>query len=350
MEYIKEHYAAEWQTDGWVKITAAKEGSHRVFWSAGPEGFSDDNELEAFKTTTIVPNPLGWRRCYYHIISGDGYSVTTPRNLIPDGISNLRDLGGYNTADMSCFLKYGVLYRSGSLFYKEPQKKAFVESLSLRQVVDLRIPEEAAGKYADPVIPGADYINVSPMKKTDMKQVINSMNDLAELNAEQAAAAYRDVFNAYSTMIFGSEAYQTMFRLLIDGKLPLLYHCSAGKDRTGVATALILMAVGIPRETIIYDYMLTNQVRAEFINRYMAAFKERCGDNEEILESLGFFIKVSLEAIQSTFDAIDGKYSDINVFFEKELLVTQSDIEKLKSMLLVEHKLGKIRADKPNRG
>jgi len=339
MEFVRENYTAEYMDEDIIKITAAHEGSHRIFWSALAEGFSDDNELESFEKTTIVESPLKKRRCYYHVVSQHGYSVVAARNLIQDGVSNLRDIGGYNTADMKSFVKHGVLFRSGLLHYKEKDKKQFVESLGLKQIIDFRMPEEATGKHADPVIPGADHINLSPLEKSKMRQFVKTLDELLELSGEQAINAYEDVMGAYKTMMFGSEAYQKMFRLILDGKLPLLYHCSAGKDRTGIATALILTALGVPRETIIYDYMLTNEVRADFIKRRVAEFAEKCGGDRLVLKAMGFFITVNVEAIESTFRAIDEKYSNVEDYFEKELLVTKSDTEKLKSMLLVSHNM-----------
>lgn len=335
MQYFRENYTATWHNND-ILITAANGGNHTAFWSAQPDGFTDDNELPSFEKETVVSNPLGKRRVFFHIFSDNGYSVVSPRNLIPDGVSNLRDLGGYNTADMQHFVKHGMLYRSGILYYKEQEKMDFIKNLGLRQIVDFRMPEEATGQYADPVIPGADHINISPLAIEGMRQFVKTLDDLLNLPGDRAVVAYQDVYNAYSTMMFGSTAYQEMFRLLLAGKTPLLYHCSAGKDRTGIASALILAALGVPRETIIYDYMLTNEVRADFIKRRMAEFSQKSSD-EAVLEAMRFFISVNLNAIESTFAAIDGKYSAMEEFFEKELFVTENDIEKLKNRLLVKH-------------
>ena len=340
MDYIRENYTADIQSDKTIKITAHKKGNHRIFWSAFSEGFSDDNELEAFEETTTVQNPLGARRCYFHIISDDGYSVVAPRNLLPNGRTNLRELGGYNTADMKSFVKHGMLYRSGLFFEKEPETMSFLRNLGLKQIIDFRMPEETAG-YEDPPIEGADHVNLSPMHMLKMKQFVKTLEELLHLDGDKAIEASQDVFDAYSTMIFDSEAYRTMFRLILDEKLPILYHCSAGKDRTGVASALILMALGVPRETIVYDYMLTNEVRAGFIEERVADFKSKYGgDDENVLKAFKFFISVSIEAIESMFAAIDERYSDIGEFFEKEMLVTPRDIEKLKERLLVKHRIG----------
>ena len=340
MDYIRENYTAEIQSDKKIKITAYKKGNHRIFWAAFPEGFSDDNELEPFEETTTVENPLEPRRCYFHIISDDGYSVVAPRNLVPDGRTNLRELGGYNTADMQSFVKHGMLYRSGLLIEKEAETMSFVRSLGLKQIIDFRMPEETVG-YEDPPVAGTDQVNLSPMHMLKLKRFVKTLEDLMNLSGDKAIEAYQDVFNAYSTMVFESEAYRQMFRLILDEKLPMLYHCSAGKDRTGVASALILMALGVPKETIIYDYMLTNEVRAAFVEKRVADFTSRySGDNENVIRAFRFFVSVSVEAIESTFAAIDARYSDIGEFFEKELLVTQSDIEKLKDMLLVKHRIG----------
>ncbi len=338
MEFTREHYVTEWQSDGSVLITAMLPGTHKAYWSSTATGFTDDNEIGVFETSTVVHNPLGNRRCYYHVISEHGYSVVAPRNLIPDGTSNLRDIGGYNTADMRRFVQYGLLYRSGMLSYYRDERLEYLQSLNLRQIIDLRMPEEVVQKYVDPPIAGADHINLSPLNAAEMNQFVATLDELAQLTPDRAVVAYQDVIGTYRTAIFGNAAYQRMFRLLLEGKLPLLYHCSAGKDRTGMASALILMALGIPRETIIYDYMLTNDARANLVEKLMLEFARK-NDDPTVVEALGFFISVRIEAIESMFAAIDEKYDTVADFFKTELLVTKEEIEQLQRMLLVEHQI-----------
>lgn len=341
METVREDYEAAWRPDGQIEILPQRPGRFTVYWSSSPVGFTDDNEVGSFEGTAVVGNPLAPRRCYYHIFSGHGYSVAVPRALIAEGAANLRDIGGYNTADGSAFVRYGALFRSGALARLTTEQREFAAELGLRQIVDLRLTQEITPEDADPVFAGAEYAHLSPLKLNDISRYIHTCDDFLGMSAEQAMECYRSIFDAYSMMPFGNEALRGLFALILNGRLPLVYHCVGGKDRTGVATALILLALGVPRETIVYDYMLTGTLRAHTVERRIEEYRQKGGADEGVVAAMRAFLGVSLEAIGSMFSAIDAAYSDIEEFFEKELLVPASDMQRLRDMLLIKHKESK---------
>lgn len=337
MDFVREDYEAIWRDDGTVEIVPHRPGRFTVYWSSSPMGFTDDNELGRFEGAAVVGNPLAPRRCYYHIFSGHGYSVAAPRAMIAGGAGNLRDLGGYNTADGLAFVRHGALFRSGMLARLTPEQREFAAGLGLRQIVDLRLAQEIVEGAGDPAFAGADYCHLSPLKFEDILRYVYNYDDFLGWSAEEAMETYQSIFDAYSTVIFGNEALQSLFRLILDGRLPLVYHCVGGKDRTGVATALILMALDVPRETIIDDYMLTGTLRGHTAERRVAEYREKGGTDEGVVAAIRAFLGVSVEAIGSMFEAIDAAYGNVGEFFEKELLVPPSDRQKLKEMLLINH-------------
>lgn len=338
MSYIKEDFVTTQQPDGRCLIEAAQPGEYKIYWSASPTGFTDDNELEPFTHTTLVENPLGaHRRCYYHIFSPQRYGVAATRVLIPDQFTNLRDAGGYNVADGSAFVKYGTLYRCSVLTELDEAGKKLLDSLGLRSIIDFRTEMEAQ-RQPDPEVPGAEYRNLSPMLVPDINQFASSLSDLKNLGPEIAIQAYQSIKESYRTMVF-SPAYKEMFRMLLDRKTPMLYHCAAGKDRTGIASALILTALGVPRETIYDDYMLTNAARSELIKSMGAKMAQVMGEGEAVSKAIQFFVGVELSSLEGSFEAIEEKYSDIGDYFKQEMDVSANDIEQLKRDLLVPHKI-----------
>jgi protein-tyrosine phosphatase len=129
--------------------------------------------------------------------------------------------------------------------------------------------------------------------------------------------------------------YKRMLRLILDGQTPMIYNCSAGKDRTGVATALILTLLGVPRETVIEDYLLSNQYykpempkAGEKEDPMMAAFRRLPPD---VIQALMGVERMYLEA---AFEAIETREGGWDRYVREDLGLTAADQEKLKALLL----------------
>lgn len=190
-----------------------------------------------------------------------------------EGAVNFRELGGYAAADGRT-VRHGLLYRGGNLdALQSPADQAVLRSWHLKDILDLRSAGEA-DKHPDPVVSGAVYHRVCAMRMTDGSEMDFSSTGIERLAAEKAAfekAAGHPVHDfdwfsvLYRQMPFGNPAYHTLFRLLEEHRGPLLFHCTCGKDRTGIAAMLILLALGVPRETALADYMLTNVYRRQII-------------------------------------------------------------------------------------
>lgn len=190
-----------------------------------------------------------------------------------EGAVNFRELGGYPAGD-GRRVRYGLLYRGGNLdALQSPADRAVLESWHLRDILDLRSAGECI-KHPDPEVPGAEYHRVCAMRMADGTEMDFSSSGIERLAAEKAAfekAAGHPVHDydwfsvLYRQMPFENPAYHTLFALLEQHRGPLLFHCTCGKDRTGIAAMLILLALGVDRETAVRDYMLTNTYRHEII-------------------------------------------------------------------------------------
>ena len=172
-----------------------------------------------------------------------------------DGASNLRDLGGWQMAD-GRRLRLGHLYRSATLAHLTERDMATIAGLGLRTVCDLRGMEEAAHRPSR-LPEGAERIHL-PIEPT----VGASLADLMQRElstGEDVVDLLRRAYLDYGTRFIG--AYRDLFDLLLEpGRHALLFHCSAGKDRTGLAAALILTALGASRETVMEDYRATDRL------------------------------------------------------------------------------------------
>lgn len=167
-----------------------------------------------------------------------------------DGADNTRDLGGLPAADGG-YTRFGRLLRAGTLQDLTADDVTYLtEILGIKAVVDLRLPDEAAREgSALSGIPGIRYFSLP-------------LSSAGKIRSDLVAdAAEMDVVGHYVALLEGSAAnIVTAARLFADAVTrPAIFHCAAGKDRTGVLAAVVLDAVGVGREAIIADYALTGQ-------------------------------------------------------------------------------------------
>ena len=185
------------------------------------------------------------------------HEAVLPRVIALQGCSNLRDLGGYRTAD-GRRLRMGRVFRGASLANLTDADLARFAALGIRTVCDLRGVNEsgrAPSRMPDSDPPEVVALPIEP-------RVGASLRDLLARNATKGEDMYAVLQTAYSA--YAGEhlpRYRRLFELLLEGgRLPLLFHCSAGKDRTGFGAALLLTALDVPEETVMADYLATNRV------------------------------------------------------------------------------------------
>ena len=179
-----------------------------------------------------------------------------PRVIPLEGCSNLRDLGGYRTADGGR-VRTGRVFRGASLANLTDADLAQLATLGIRTVCDLRGVRES--ERAPSRLPGADTPEM--VRLPIEPRVGASLRDLLqreEATGEDTYALLQAAYAAYAGEHL--PRYRALFALLLDGRLPLLFHCSAGKDRTGFGAALLLTALGVPREVVMADYLATNRI------------------------------------------------------------------------------------------
>ena len=168
------------------------------------------------------------------------------------GGCNLRDIGGCPTADGRT-VRRGVLYRSGVLTYLTPADHAAIAPAGIRTIVDLRRDDEIAAEptaWAGPVRNLSWHLDES---------IASSQRGAPWEHAASGAEAREWMVRSYATMKdWLARPLRGLFDVVLDGSTPLLFHCAAGKDRTGFCAAMVLGLAGVGEEAIIADYTLTN--------------------------------------------------------------------------------------------
>jgi len=176
------------------------------------------------------------------------------RVLPLQGGNNFRDLGGYRTTDGRT-TRWGLLYRSGAMNNLTPADFATLARLGIRTVCDLRDKNERAAQAV--AWPAASAPRVLADDYTLDMRALAAVFGGAAPTGESARAAMASSYPAMLGQFNGQ--YRRMFAELLAGEAPLAFNCSAGKDRTGIAAALLLTALGVPREAVIEDYLLSNR-------------------------------------------------------------------------------------------
>lgn len=179
--------------------------------------------------------------------------------------ANFRDLGGVSTKYGP--IRHGVLYRSAALCVLNAADTSTVGSLHIKTVLDFRLPDEAAKQGLDP------------------SGVGTSVNIPLDVKGATSAETYYRGFLADNRA-----GVKRVFGILADAKdLPVLYHCASGKDRTGIVTALVLMSLGTPRDTITADYLKSRaagEVKKQWLDLVYASV-DQAGGIDRYLDSCG---------------------------------------------------------------
>ena len=188
------------------------------------------------------------------------------------GATNFRELGGY-PADEGKTVRWGQIWRGVcTARLTDPADRARLDALGLRLILDLRSTAEAQAE-PDYVPDGARLVQICALCGDDGHEISFAPGDIERM-MHTAREGENILYRMYRQMLFGNKAFKELFRALEAGETPILFHCSAGKDRTGVAAMLILLALGASDETICADFVQTNVCRKAEIDALLADHAE----------------------------------------------------------------------------
>jgi len=241
---------------------------------------------------------------------------------------NLRDLGGYKTQNGK-HVKKGYFFRSSRLMDFNQAELKILNSLNIKKIYDLRSKKEVKDS-PDPTLKGAEYIHSSAAARADGTEVNFSPAALIAENVYSKECNDEFTHKVYGNLPF-SYAYKRMFEDIVAGNVPILFHCSAGKDRTGIAAILILLALGVDEETAMYDYMLTNEYRKEYIERFKKDFPLTKLDGE-LAGMLLAYEGVTYTNADYSLKRIKEKYENYDEYFEKEYNLDKDALQRLRDL------------------
>lgn len=236
------------------------------------------------------------------------------------GATNFRDLGGYPGRGGRP-LRWRRLFRSDHLGALTDVDRATLAALGLARCVDFRGRAERAATPCE--LPGVVQHSLA-IEPT----VVQRMQDLTaagqRLSAAVVADLMRDLYRAL--VVEQAPRFAELFEHLLASDAPLVFHCTAGKDRTGVAAALVLSALGVPRELVLQDYLLTNEV-------FRHPPLPRSDTPPEVLAVLW---RVQLDFLETALQAIEAEHGSVERYLGARLGLTPAALDALAARYLQE--------------
>lgn len=261
-------------------------------------------------------------------------STSGPQGITLAGAPNFRDLGGYRTAD-GRVVRRGRVFRSGDLAKLTDEDLGRLEDLGIRTVVDLRLEFEVGVFGRDRLPRGASYRSL-PIIAGGMDPAAHEALKAGDL------AALPDLVEANRGFIRDntSELGELLTMLSEPANLPLVFHCIGGKDRSGVVSAVVLSALGVPWETVREDYLRTNDRFRDRVEEQLALlarttrYGNRVGLREEMLSAARRFFVLEPGYIDAARDEMIAMSGSIDGYVRDALGVPEEVVSRLCDDLL----------------
>lgn len=329
-------------------VSRINKGNYQIHWRSFPEGkirvavadsprnvlngeFICEVEFDAASggASLVIPDTHGV--AFFHFRSPEGEETLITDRLLPlQSASNFRDFGGYHTIDGKR-LRWQMLYHSGHLGTLTENDKKLIADLDIGLVCDFRTSREIEmhpsrfDKRHQPIIL---TLQLDPGDNIGFVEWVKTNPDPEELD--------RTIVQNYHAInrqlaIDNAPVYRKMFFALLESECPALIHCTAGKDRTGVGAALILSLLGVPEQTILEDYLLTN----EYIDTQQALrwYSNLIGIklDSRIADSL---FGVREHYLQSAFDSIRKEFGTMENYFREAMQLDSEAVRTFQKRFL----------------
>jgi len=223
------------------------------------------------------------------------------RHLNLAGASNFRDLGGYLTRDGRT-VRWRQIFRSNHLGHLTDDDAAILRALGVKSAFDFR----GTGERTEALCGMPDItVHSLPVEPTVVAALRAIAASGTPLSADHAVEVMRDSYRSYVQQ--NTPRFRTLFAHLLEDRAPLVIHCTAGKDRTGFACALILHTLGVPDDVISEDYLLTNQ----FYRRDPNSASDLPDHVKQVLGAVQpAFLGAAFEAIDADYGSLENYLKD----------------------------------------
>jgi protein-tyrosine phosphatase len=266
---------------------------------------------------------------FFKLVSADGSGLMVgERRPFVEGCPNLRDLGGYEATD-GRRVKWGLIFRSSNLARLTDKGLGQIRRLGIRTACDFRTESEALKQPNR--FPGSEavgYVRL-PIQHGDFEPTIVfdriRKGDYDWISEDFMLQGYIESVEHYP------EVWARLFELLADPRnRPVLFHCTGGKDRTGVAAALVLLALGVPEETVVADYGLSDGYNADVRQKINDALQPLGVDISKVAP----YFTAPESRIRALLQHVDDRYGSAVDYLVKKAGVSEETLALLKDALL----------------
>jgi protein-tyrosine phosphatase len=237
------------------------------------------------------------------------------------GLINFRDLGGYPVIDLAGkprHVKAGRLFRAGHFHDVDDSTQQVLQQLGIDRIFDLRNSKEREkrpNRFAETHAPVIHNLELDPGSGATWQGVFKRSNDAEKIALDTQQV--EQVMCTLNTSLVTDHAavYRKMFEVLLAHEpQAAVFHCASGKDRTGIAAALLLAALGANRDTIVADYLLSNEYldAQHHIARAMTDFGNVLSMTDST--ALQALYEVRAAYINAALDSIDAEYGGIDAY------------------------------------
>lgn len=312
----------KWET------TPLIEGEVKVYASTDPDRIPEKNpaaiaDIADQWVTVINADPI--QRHYYTLLfDGRHRKQVASRNVNLPGVQNFRDLGGYASEGNRKEIRWGMLYRSGEMDNLNPFGLKKLKNMGVKTVIDLRTSSEKADKRTLQ----KDFRVVGiPMGNGNTGKILRDIM----YGRIKSDTVYRLVERMNrELMVNNTDGFRRVFDVLLDeDNYPVVIQCTSGKGRAGIVSALILAALDVNEDAIMYDYRLSNRyfnIRRAWRDAYSLPPRSQ--------EAVTTLFSARENFLNAAKDEVENRYGNVENYLEEGIGLDKSEIKKLKHLLL----------------
>lgn len=328
------HQAAVMRQDNTLTISWEGEGlgKVKVYQAWTPDFTEADGQLAAESDGQSIQwsySDTG-KRPYFLLVADNGARLRIAERVLQmDSLVNFRDLGGYLTVD-GRRTKWGKLLRSAAHDTITDRDMRYLQNLGVKTIIDYRSTFETE-KQPDREIEGITYQHTRPLEDPGATATLSTEHKMA--SEADAIAMLTGTNRTLAKSQHANGVYRNLLKTALDtAQVPMVQHCTSGKDRVGVGSATLLLALGVPKETIIADYLLSNdnQISVEKFK----AIGDSQGVSDEQIKMFQALAQVRTEYLEAFFDEIEKCFGGADGYLKQGLGLSDDELAKLKALYL----------------